>query len=140
MYPLAASSLPGFLPSIGNPGRFLLQSKRGSADFAQSDHLHFKPAYLRIRHFNLKAALSKSRYTEVYNDINGDLVNFWRHIKQHPEAFVTELNQYLVSREMFDTFTQHEPKTELERAIRFYFQLSCSYGSRSKNFCIMQGY
>lgn len=82
----------------------------------------------------------KSRYTEVYNDINGDLVNFWRYIKQHPEAFVTELNQYLVSREMFDTFTQHEPKTELERAIRFYFQLSCSYGSRSKNFCIMQGY
>jgi len=33
----------------------------------------------------------KSRYTEVYNDINGDLVNFWRYIKQHPEAFVTEL-------------------------------------------------
>jgi len=82
----------------------------------------------------------KSRYTEVYNDINGDLVNFWKYVKQHPEAFVTELNQYLVSREMFDTFTQHEPKTELERAIRFYFQLSCSYGSRSKNFCIMQGY
>lgn len=82
----------------------------------------------------------KSRYTEVYNDINGDLVNFWKYIKQHPEAFVTELNQYLVSREMFDTFAQHEPKTELERAIRFYFQLACSYGSRSKNFCIMQGY
>jgi len=83
---------------------------------------------------------SKSRYTEVYNDINGDLVNFWKYIKQHPEAFVTELNQYLVSRELFDSFTQHAPKTELERAIRFYFQLSCSYGSRSKNFCIMQGY
>lgn len=82
----------------------------------------------------------KSRYTEVNNDINGDLVNFWKYIKQHPEAFVTELNQYLVSREMFDTFTQHELKTELERAIRFYFQLACSYGSRSKNFCIMQGY
>jgi len=73
-------------------------------------------------------------------DINGDLVNFWKYVKQHPEAFVTELNQYLESREMFDTFTQHEPKTELERAIRFYFQLSCSYGSRSKNFCVNQGY
>ena len=67
-------------------------------------------------------------------------MNFWKYVKQHPEAFVTELNQYLVSREMFDTFTQHEPKTELELAIRFFFQLSCSYGSRSKNFCIMQGY
>ena len=67
-------------------------------------------------------------------------MNFWKYIKQHPEAFVTELNQYLVSREMFDSFAQHEPKTELERAIQFYFQLACSYGSRSKNFCIMQGY
>jgi len=83
---------------------------------------------------------NKSRYTEVYNDINGDLVNFWKYIKNHPEAFVTELNQYLISRELFDVFTNHQPKTELERAIRFYFQLSCSYGSRSKNFCIMQGY
>jgi DNA adenine methylase len=82
----------------------------------------------------------KSRYTEVYNDINGDLVNFWKYIKNHPEAFVTELNQYLVSRELFEEFARHEFKTELERAVRFYFQLSCSYGSRSKNFCIMQGY
>jgi DNA adenine methylase len=65
----------------------------------------------------------KSRYTEVYNDINGALVNFWRYIKQHPEAFVTELNQYLVSREMFDTFTQHEPRTswnELSVSISSY--------------------
>jgi len=31
----------------------------------------------------------KSRYTEVYNDINGDLVNFRRYIKQFPEAYVT---------------------------------------------------
>ena len=82
----------------------------------------------------------KSRYTEVYNDINGDLVNFWRYIKQHPEAFVTELNEYLISREMFDNFMQHEPRTELERAIKFYYNLACSYGSRSKNFCVNQSY
>ncbi len=82
----------------------------------------------------------KSRYTEVYNDINGDLVNFWKYIKNHPEAFVTELNNYLIAREMFDNFMKHEPRTELERAIKFYYNLACSYGSRSKNFCIMQGY
>ncbi|HPI26738.1 MAG TPA: DNA adenine methylase, partial [Candidatus Cloacimonadota bacterium] len=54
----------------------------------------------------------KSRYTEVYNDINGDLVNFWKYIKNHPEAFVTELNNYLIAREMFDNFMKHEPRTE----------------------------
>jgi len=82
----------------------------------------------------------KSYYTEVYNDINGDLVNFWKYIQNHPEAFVTELNNYLISREMFDNFLKHEPRTELERAIKFYYNLACSYGSRSKNFCINHGY
>ena len=82
----------------------------------------------------------KSRYTEVYNDINGDLVNFWKYIKNHPEAFVTELNNYLIAREMFDNFMKQEPRTELERAIKFYYNLACSYGSRSKNFCVNQGY
>jgi len=52
----------------------------------------------------------KSRYTEVYNDINGDLVNFWKYIKNHPEAFVIELNNYLIAREMFDNFMKHEPE------------------------------
>ena len=28
----------------------------------------------------------KSRYTEVYNEINGDLLNFWKYIKNHPES------------------------------------------------------
>jgi DNA adenine methylase len=35
---------------------------------------------------------------------------------------------------------KHEPRTELERAIKFYYNLACSYGSRSKNFCVNQGY
>lgn len=41
---------------------------------------------------------------------------------------------------MFDNFLTHEPRTELERAIKFYYNLACSYGSRSKNFCINHGY
>lgn len=79
-------------------------------------------------------------YTEVYNDINGDLVNFWRYVKHHPEAVVTELQHYIVSRELFDGFKEQMPKTELERAVRFYYLLASSYGSQSKNFCIMKGY
>ena len=61
-------------------------------------------------------------------------------IKNHPVAFVTELNNYLISREIFDNFMKHEPRTELERAIKFYYNLACSYSSRSKNFCVNQGY
>jgi len=35
---------------------------------------------------------------------------------------------------------KHEPRTELEKAIKFYYNLTCSYSSRSKNFCVNQGY
>jgi len=28
----------------------------------------------------------KRRYTEVYNEINVDLLNFWKYIKNHPES------------------------------------------------------
>lgn len=78
--------------------------------------------------------ITPEKYTEVYNDINGDLVNLWKYIKYHPDVFVTELNQYLVSREMFDNFKDFEPRTELERAIKFYYRLACSYGTKSGNF------
>jgi DNA adenine methylase len=82
---------------------------------------------------------SAREYTEVYNDINGDLVNFWRYVRSHPEALVTELNQCLISREIFEQMLQQHPRTEMERAARFYYKLDCSYGSQSKNFCIMKG-
>ena len=62
---------------------------------------------------------NNNKYTEVYNDINSDLINFWKYIKFHPVAFVAELNQYLVSREIFDTLLQYEPRTELEQAVKF---------------------
>lgn len=82
----------------------------------------------------------KGRYTEIYNDINGDLINFWKYVKYYPEALVNELNSFLVSREIFEMQKNHYPKTELERAVWFYYLLASSYGSQSKNFCIMQGY
>ncbi len=79
-------------------------------------------------------------YTEVYNDINGELVNFWRQVKHHPESLAAEINRELVSREVFDEYMKTEPTTELGRAVRFYYLLGCSYGSQSKNFCINRGY
>lgn len=82
---------------------------------------------------------NNNKYTEVYNDINSDLINFWKYIKFHPVAFVAELNQYLVSREIFDTLLQYEPRTELEQAVKFYYHLNCSYGALSKNFTINKG-
>lgn len=38
---------------------------------------------------------------EVYNDLNGDLVNLFRCVKYHPDALQKELDWILVSREQF---------------------------------------
>jgi DNA adenine methylase len=83
----------------------------------------------------------KVRYKEIYNDVNSELVNFWKHIKHHPNAFVTELNEHIVSREIWDDFFKKSTdginavSTELQRAIRFYYLLTMSYGSMSGHFC-----
>jgi len=83
--------------------------------------------------------VNKKKYTEIYNDINGELVNFWKYIKYHPDAFVAEINEYLVSRELFMEFKEVQTRTELERATKFYYLLDVSYGSASNNFCISKG-
>ena len=38
---------------------------------------------------------------EVYNDINGELVNLFRIVKYHPDALQKELDWILMSREQF---------------------------------------
>ena len=81
----------------------------------------------------------KVRYGEIYNDINSELVNFWKYIKHHPNAFVTELNEYIVSREIWDDFVGKSTITEIQRAIRFYYLLTMSYGSMSGHFCCKSG-
>lgn len=82
----------------------------------------------------------KQPYTEVYNDINGELVNFWRQVKHHPKSLSEEISRELVSREVFDEAKRGHGRTEMERAVIFYYLLSTSYGSQSKNFSINTGY
>jgi len=82
----------------------------------------------------------KQPYTEVYNDINGELVNFWRQVKHHPKSLSEEISRELVSREVFDETKRGSGRTEMERAVMFYYLLSTSYGSQSKNFSINTGY
>src|SRR5215469_9151586 len=61
--------------------------------------------------------LTKKKYTEIYNDINSELINFWKYIKFHPDAFVSELNEYLQSRELFNNCKDQDRRTELEREV-----------------------
>ena len=78
---------------------------------------------------------------EVYNDVNGQLVNLFRVVKYHPEALQKELDWILMSREQFfDAIQEVRGLTDIQRAARFFiaiqesFGMGCSsFGVRSKN-------
>lgn len=74
---------------------------------------------------------------EVYNDLNGDLVNLFRCVKYHPDALQKELDWILVSREQFfDCVAQNniQGMTDIQRAARFYCRIKLSFGSDLESF------
>lgn len=73
-----------------------------------------------------------SRY-ELVNDINGDMVAFWRVIQHHPEEFYKEFKFLLVSREWFEDFKRQADAgglTDIQRAARFYYLQRCGFGGK----------
>jgi len=84
---------------------------------------------------------------EIFNDINGDLINFYKVVKDKEkcEILINELKLTLKSRQLFEewdslTKVELEKLNEIERAARFYFMLKMAFGgrvNRKKNtFCI----
>lgn len=71
---------------------------------------------------------------EVYNDIDGRLVNFFLYLKYHPKALFAEINTIFHSREMFNLYQQEVGETCLQKAARFYFLLKQSYGGKMEDF------
>lgn len=73
---------------------------------------------------------------EVYNDINGELVNLFRMVKYHPEALEREVALMLSSREEFKRMRAQRPEdlTELQRAARMYYLVQESYGAKITSF------
>ncbi len=74
---------------------------------------------------------------EVYNDLNGDLVNLFRCVKYHCEALQAELNYLPHSREIFfDYIAQRQVRglTDLQRAARFLYLVKHSFGSSKNRF------
>lgn len=74
---------------------------------------------------------------EVYNDINGNLVNLFRCTKYHPEALKKELEFVLMSREQFfESKAQMniDGLTDIQKAARFYILIKESFGSDLHSF------
>lgn len=74
---------------------------------------------------------------EVYNDVDGNLVNLFRCTKYHPEALQKELEFIIMSREQFfDAKEQIEVRglTDIQKAARFYILIKESFGADMRTF------
>lgn len=82
---------------------------------------------------------SKDRHAkmEVYNDVNGELVNLFRVVKYHPVALQEELDWILMSREQFFNAIQEvKGLTDIQRAARFWIAIKESFGTDCRSFVI----
>lgn len=74
---------------------------------------------------------------EVYNDVNGQLVNLFRIVKYHPEALQKELEWIFTSREQFFNAIQEVwGLTDIQRAARFFVAIKSSFGTDCRSFSV----
>lgn len=71
----------------------------------------------------------KPSKAEVLNDLNDEIVNFFRVCQLHHEEFVRCLQFVLVSRKWFDLFRSQDPAllTDIQRACRFFYLQKNAY-------------
>ncbi len=67
---------------------------------------------------------------EVINDLNRDVANFFRVVRKHQEALISELRYLLTCREEFARLKliPAETLTDIERAARFFYLQRCAFG------------
>jgi DNA adenine methylase len=77
----------------------------------------------------------RSKY-EVINDLDSDLVCFYRVLQHHIEEFLKQFKWALSSREWFDDFKRQQVAgglTDIQRAARYYYLQRHCFAGRVKN-------
>lgn len=68
---------------------------------------------------------------EVINDVNDDLINLYRVLKFHFDAFITEFEMQLFSRTIFNDMKKSDRGlTDIQRAAKFYYLLRAAFGNQ----------
>ncbi|MFA7334821.1 MAG: DNA adenine methylase [Kiritimatiellia bacterium] len=70
---------------------------------------------------------------EVINDLDNELVNFWRVIQNHIQPFLEYFKYAVISRKMFDLENRKDPSTltDLQRAVRYYYLQRLTFAGKS---------
>ena len=71
---------------------------------------------------------------EVMNDLNGEVINFFRVAKHRPSALAEMFDQEIVHAGRFRELLQSDSADELDRALRFAYLAWYSYGAKGEHF------
>lgn len=72
---------------------------------------------------------------EIMNDLNGDLINFFRVAKHRPSELAEQLQLECIHAGRFrELRTKTEPDNEIERALRFAYLVWYSFGAKGEHF------
>jgi DNA adenine methylase len=71
---------------------------------------------------------------EVINDINGELISFYRQVKYHLDPLLDELDFVLNSRQEFTDYLAQPGLTEIQRAARWFIRNKLSFGGMGSHF------
>ncbi|WP_200798469.1 DNA adenine methylase [Pseudovibrio sp. Tun.PSC04-5.I4] len=71
---------------------------------------------------------------EVINDINSELVTFFRVLRSHKPEFLRSLEYMFASREEFEALhnADLDHLTDIQRAVRFYYLQRLAFGGRPR--------
>jgi DNA adenine methylase len=85
-----------------------------------------------------KEVPTNSKYREVANDFNSDLINLHRSIRNNPTKLQHYLNELFISREIFNDIKKKElkPRDKIEQAAFFFYKLQMSFGAKGENFAM----
>ena len=67
---------------------------------------------------------------EVYNDLDGRLVNLFNIVKYHPCELARQMCYLLASREQFFQMQKNEGITDIQKAAQFLFIITRSFGAK----------
>jgi DNA adenine methylase len=72
--------------------------------------------------------------SEIYNDLDGRLVNLFRTVKYHHDELIREMSLLINSRELFYQVRDNKGMTDIQRAARFLFLIKKSFGAMGETF------
>lgn len=103
-------------------------SKWGSADWIIS-HFPEHHSYLEPFFGSGGVFFNKPRSDiETINDLDGEVINLFRQIRNDPERLAREIYFTPYSREAYEMAYQKEPENDLEKAVLFYTRLNMGRG------------